>query len=51
MTYAHPDKAGWARRVMAHVDDLSDLADRGVRASGPTMGAAVKTALLILAEG
>lgn len=49
VTYAHPDEAGWAEHVMAHVRYLRDLLKDGtLRASGPLPGAAVKSALLIL---
>ncbi len=47
--YAHPDAAGWAEHVAAHVGYLQDLlAEGALLASGPFTGSPEKAALLIL---
>ena len=49
VTYAHPDAAGWAEHVAAHVGYLQDLlADGTLLASGPFTGTPDRAALLIL---
>ena len=50
VTYAHPDEAGWAEHVAAHVGYLQDLLAQGaLLASGPFTGEPGKAALLLIA--
>jgi uncharacterized protein YciI len=49
VTYEHPDEDGWRRHLAPHVVWLQDrLKDGSLVASGPFIGTAVKSALLIL---
>jgi uncharacterized protein len=47
-TYVHPDPEGWARHLEAHLRWILEQAGQGtLRASGPTTGRDVRTALLV----
>lgn len=49
VTYEHPDEAGWQQQLMPHIAWLKErVADGTLLASGPLVGAATKSALLIV---
>ena len=49
VTYEHPDDAGWQAQLMPHIAWLKDrVADGSLLASGPLIGTATKSALLIV---
>lgn len=49
VTYVHPNEQGWNKHVFAHVLYLQDLLKAGVLlASGPFVGTAVKSAMLVM---
>ncbi len=49
VTYTHPDEEGWHAHVGAHVDWLVGQVEvGGLRASGPLVGTAVRSAMLVI---
>jgi hypothetical protein len=45
---SHPDGDGWGKYVIPHVEYLKELIEQGkLRASGPAIGTALRTGLLI----
>jgi hypothetical protein len=48
VTMSHPDGPGWGEHVMPHVEYLNGLIANGkLRASGPVVGGALRTGLLL----
>ncbi|MFH8533486.1 YciI family protein [Streptomyces tendae] len=46
--YSHPDRKGWSQHLEPHLDWLLDrVGDGSLVASGPTVGTAVPSALLL----
>lgn len=50
VTYVHPDPDGWVRHLDAHLHWILEQIEAGtLRASGPTQGGDVRSALLVFA--